>query len=175
MVKGKASKFDTGQKAGALEPPTIQVDKTHPELPREESFGRKTRAKVQGFLTVADQMIPESVGKMEKGAQEGSSTIGAINREAIQVAVKEAEQKVQAMNIIGGGVQKAADLGTQSSTTFDTVYKASNVLDPLKVFDSVVKGLGDVHPYVKVALSVLSWASQVWINIADFRPNANAD
>jgi hypothetical protein len=71
--------------------------------------------------------------------------IGAVDKEAVQAAIKEAAQKVQSMHTIGGGVQKAADLGTQASTSFDTAYKASNVLDPLKVFDSVVKGLGDVR------------------------------
>ncbi|KAM6497663.1 hypothetical protein JOM56_005611 [Amanita muscaria] len=196
MVKGKARKFDTGQNSDALEPPTIQVDKTLPELPREDSFGRRTKAKVQGFFShlrpshsravsrtssedrnsqVAEQKIPESVTEMEQGPQEGSSTVGAIDRKAVQVAVKEAERKVQVMHTMGGGVQKAADLGTQAGTTFDTVYKVSNALDPLKVFDSVVKGLGDVHPHAKVALSVLSWASQVWINIIDFRSNTNTD
>ncbi|KIL60190.1 hypothetical protein M378DRAFT_168473 [Amanita muscaria Koide BX008] len=100
MVKGKARKSDTGQKANALEPPIIQVDKTLPELPREDSFGRRTKAKVQGFLShlrpshsrsvsrtpsedrnnqVADQTIPESVRKMEKSAQEGSSTVRCVS------------------------------------------------------------------------------------------------
>ncbi|KIL55741.1 hypothetical protein M378DRAFT_173384 [Amanita muscaria Koide BX008] len=102
MVKGKARKSDTGQTAEGLEPPTIQVDETRPEsrLPREESFGRKTRAKVQGLLShlrpshsrsvsrtpsedrnsqVTEQTIPESVGKMEKDAQEGSSTVRCVS------------------------------------------------------------------------------------------------
>ncbi|KIL61182.1 hypothetical protein M378DRAFT_13630 [Amanita muscaria Koide BX008] len=164
MVKGKASKSDTGQKANALGPPTIQVDKTLPELPREESFGRRTKAKMQGFLSNNNLVLIRRTLCRDRFAIK----IGAIDREAVQVAVKEAEQKVEAMNTMGGGLQKGADLGPQAGTTFDTVYKASNILDPLKVFDSVVKGLGDVHPYVKVALSVLSWASQVCINIADF-------
>jgi hypothetical protein len=34
------------------------------------------------------------------------------------------------MHPMGGGVQKAVDLGTQVSTAFDTVDKVSNVLDP---------------------------------------------
>ncbi|KAM6497653.1 hypothetical protein JOM56_005601 [Amanita muscaria] len=188
MVKGKARKSDTGQTAEALEPPAIQVDENRPEsrLPREESFGRKTKAKVQCFFSHADQTIPESVRRMEQGVQEGSTDnnlmlighplcrdrstikIGAIDRKAVQVAIKEAERKVQTMHTIGGTVQKTADLEDQASTALDTLDNISNVLDPLKVFDSVVKGLGDVHPYVKVALSVLSWASQGQV---DTRPS----
>ncbi|KIL56157.1 hypothetical protein M378DRAFT_539841 [Amanita muscaria Koide BX008] len=64
------------------------------------------------------------------------------------------------MRMIGGGVQKAIEHGTQSPAVLDKADMAANFLKPLKAFDSVVKGLADVHPYAKVALSVLSWASQ---------------
>ncbi|KAM6493709.1 P-loop containing nucleoside triphosphate hydrolase protein [Amanita muscaria] len=45
-----------------------------------------------------------------------------------------------------------------SSTVSDNDF-----LKPLKAFNSVVKGLADIHPYAKVALSVLSWASQAML------------
>ncbi|KAM6497681.1 hypothetical protein JOM56_005629 [Amanita muscaria] len=49
--------------------------------------------------------------------------------------------------------------GTQSTAVLDKADMAANFLKPLKAFDSVVKGLANVHPYARVALSVLSWAA----------------
>lgn len=45
---------------------------------------------------------------------------------------------------------------------FDATY-----LHPLRLFNTVVKTIADVHPYAKMALGVLSWASQLLLTQAD--------
>ncbi|KIL62156.1 hypothetical protein M378DRAFT_1056075, partial [Amanita muscaria Koide BX008] len=113
-----------------------------------------------------------SVDRASKAGKVGAEDISAnrptvgpvakdvIDKQFVQDAMQASNRQLQVMHTIGGGVQKAAEHGTQSTAVLDKADIAANFLKPLKAFDSVVKGLADVHPYAKVALSVLCWASQ---------------
>ncbi|KAM6491486.1 hypothetical protein JOM56_013055 [Amanita muscaria] len=119
----------------------------------------------------ADQTLPESIGEVGEAADvtAGSVTeLKTINKATVQAAIKEAQEHVEVMHTLGGSLQMGVGLGAQANTGLDKVDTVSNFLQPLKVFDSVIKNLGDLHPYAKIALSVLSWASQVFANTVLF-------
>ncbi|KAM6497762.1 hypothetical protein JOM56_005710 [Amanita muscaria] len=230
--KSKKPKADTGQKTSA-EPPSIRVQETPPELPREASSFRRAMAKAKNlivpssfldhfdpysfdylrfsldlrtavhlpevplrerreYLPVLDTTVIDdkdrsqeikndigeslkpagSVDRASEAAKVGAEDISAnrptvgpvakdvIDKQSLQDAMQASNRQLQVMHTIGGGAQKAAEHGTQSTAVLDKADIAANFLKPLKAFDSVVKGLADVHPYAKVALSVLCWASQ---------------
>ncbi|KIL65683.1 hypothetical protein M378DRAFT_10566 [Amanita muscaria Koide BX008] len=90
----------------------------------------------------------------------------------VQDAIDRAEQRVQTMHTIGSAAQKVAEIGAQGDAGLAKVDTVSDLLQPLKIFDSVVKALGDLHPYVKIALSILSWASQARLCLT---PTINTD
>ncbi|KIL54743.1 hypothetical protein M378DRAFT_734096 [Amanita muscaria Koide BX008] len=120
-----------------------------------------------------------SVDRAPEGAKLGTEDISTnlpmddpvakdeIDKQVLQDVIQESKRQVEDMRTVGGGVQKGADYGTQSTVILDKADMAANFLKPLKAFDSVVKGLSDVHPYAKVALSVLCWASQAIITQAN--------
>ncbi|KAM6497739.1 hypothetical protein JOM56_005687 [Amanita muscaria] len=126
------------------------------------SVGKKM---AEGTTKPTDQTSPESIGKTGEAADVTAVSVTELktsDKATVQTAIKEAQEQVQIMHTLSGGLQTGAKLGTQANTVLDKVDTVSNLLQPLKVFDSVIKNLGDLHPYAKIALSVLSWASQVF-------------
>ncbi|KAM6492821.1 hypothetical protein JOM56_010955 [Amanita muscaria] len=124
------------------------------------------------FVAIKMGSVDRASEKARLGMEDTSATDDPvakdeIDKQVLQDVIQESKRQVEAMRTIGGGVQKAADYGTQSTVILDKADMAANFLKPLKAFDSVVKGLADVHPYAKVALSVLCWASQAIITQAN--------
>ncbi|KIL54179.1 hypothetical protein M378DRAFT_19148 [Amanita muscaria Koide BX008] len=197
------SKKDTGQ--NTIEPPTIRVEETPPELPREGSFRHKTKEKLQKLLSIRpshsraasrapseraksqehlpvldapanpnigdkDRFVPikneclepadRQMGSVDRASEEvrlhtedTSANLPTddpvakdeIDKQVLQDVIQESKRQVEDMRTIGGGVQKGADYGTQSTVILDKADMAANFLKPLKAFDSVVKGLADVR------------------------------
>lgn len=87
--------------------------------------------------------------------RQGLST--AISREDIQAKIESTRQDVSAMGRLTDSETNGAAQASIALNNLDAT------LNPLKTFNSVVKGLSNLHPYAKISLSVLSWASQAII------------
>ncbi|KAG6325881.1 hypothetical protein ID866_13208, partial [Astraeus odoratus] len=64
------------------------------------------------------------------------------------------------MKSISGADRATGALGVMNSG-LDQMDAVTACLQPLRVFDSVINKIADIHPYAKLALSTLSWAAQV--------------
>ncbi|KAG2129048.1 uncharacterized protein EDB93DRAFT_1340734 [Suillus bovinus] len=78
-----------------------------------------------------------------------------------QSALRSAKEDAQRMHPLLGHAETVADVAQNVPTGLDTADNlAATYLGPLRIFDSVIGKLADVHPYAKMALGVLSCASQ---------------
>ncbi|KIO13850.1 hypothetical protein M404DRAFT_446967 [Pisolithus tinctorius Marx 270] len=75
--------------------------------------------------------------------------------------VNVAQQAMVEMKPIPQVWQTAAGLVGQADTAVTTIQSIEAILQPLKLFNSFVTTLSNVHPYVQFALGILTAASQV--------------
>ncbi|KAG6331908.1 hypothetical protein ID866_7178 [Astraeus odoratus] len=105
----------------------------------------------------------------------GSSTAQAIHEDMVSKALEDAKKDIQPVQEVPVTAKQYVNvIGTannvmQQIDTFDATY-----LQPLQTFNIVVKTIADVHPYVRMALGVLSWASQTIITQANRDASINA-
>ncbi|KAG2355056.1 hypothetical protein BDR07DRAFT_1427460 [Suillus spraguei] len=72
------------------------------------------------------------------------------------------------MKPLSGHVASAASNTQNASADLDAAYNFQDTyLQLLRIFDRVIETLSGVHPYAKMALSVLSWAAKVILAQAD--------
>ncbi|KAI6137506.1 hypothetical protein EDD17DRAFT_1747892 [Pisolithus thermaeus] len=64
------------------------------------------------------------------------------------------------------GLQTAAGLVGQANSAMASIQNIEAILQPLRLFNSFVTTLSNVHPYVQFALGILTGASQLLINQA---------
>ncbi|KAI6005454.1 hypothetical protein EDD15DRAFT_2425022 [Pisolithus albus] len=69
--------------------------------------------------------------------------------------------KLSQMGQEGGFAQISVAAITNADAAMARVDTITSYLRPLKVFDTFLNTISNIHPYVKIALGVLSWASQV--------------
>ncbi|KAG2142769.1 uncharacterized protein EDB93DRAFT_1105438 [Suillus bovinus] len=78
-----------------------------------------------------------------------------------QSALREANEAARSMNLLSGPVTSAVSTAQNAPTDLeDACNLGDTYLRPLKIFDSVIRELADVHPYAKVVLGLLSSASK---------------
>ncbi|KAG2144631.1 uncharacterized protein EDB93DRAFT_1337942, partial [Suillus bovinus] len=89
---------------------------------------------------------PKSVDAELRGARDGMQSMGLLGKHATSMA--------------SAAINGPADLDTMDD--FETTY-----LQPLKIIDTVLGKIADLHPYAKMALGVLSIASKIIIAQAE--------
>ncbi|KAI6160428.1 hypothetical protein EDD17DRAFT_807205 [Pisolithus thermaeus] len=72
--------------------------------------------------------------------------------------------KLSQMGLEPGFAQVSVSAITNTDATMAGIDTITSYLQPLKVFDAFVSAISNIHPYVKIALGVLSWASQIIIS-----------
>ncbi|KAG1850387.1 hypothetical protein DFJ58DRAFT_793811 [Suillus subalutaceus] len=78
-----------------------------------------------------------------------------------QSALQIAKEYAQRMHPLSGHAQTVASATQNAPAGLDTADNlAATYLQPLRIFDTVIGKIADVHPYAKMALGVLSCASQ---------------
>lgn len=90
------------------------------------------------------------------------TSLGVEEFTDLQSAIRDAKENTKGMNVLSGRVASGvsatqntpADL--EDACNFEDTY-----LRPLKIFDTVIQALADVHPYAKIALGVLSGAAKI--------------
>ncbi|KIK39900.1 hypothetical protein CY34DRAFT_807748 [Suillus luteus UH-Slu-Lm8-n1] len=85
-----------------------------------------------------------------------------------QSALQNAKEAVQLMKPPSGHMTSGASTAQNASADLETAFNFQDTyLQPLRIFDSVIGTLADVHPYAKIALGVLSCASKMVIAQSD--------
>ncbi|KAI6036041.1 hypothetical protein BKA83DRAFT_1011252 [Pisolithus microcarpus] len=72
--------------------------------------------------------------------------------------------KLSQMGREGGFAQVSVAAITNAEATMARVDTITSYLQPLKIFDAFLNTISNIHPYVKIAMGVLSWASQIIIS-----------
>ncbi|KAG6329902.1 hypothetical protein ID866_9185, partial [Astraeus odoratus] len=81
----------------------------------------------------------------------------------LQAGIDSAQADVSQMRNISGADNVASGL-TVANSALNDIDTVIPCLQPLKVFDSIINKISDIHPYAKLALSVLSAAAQAILN-----------
>jgi hypothetical protein len=107
-----------------------------------------------------------------------------------QLALQNAKQAVKDINLLSGPVGSGVSAAQNAPADLEDVYNVQDTyLQPLKIFDKVIRELADVwphsstvwnrtypvpqvHPYAKIALGVLSCASKVCLFSLTFLSSA---
>ncbi|KIK11844.1 hypothetical protein PISMIDRAFT_19183 [Pisolithus microcarpus 441] len=71
------------------------------------------------------------------------------------------------LNPIPPALQAAVGLVGQADTAMTSIQNIEAILQPLKLFNSFITTLLNVHPYVQLALGILTGVSQLLINQAN--------
>ncbi|KAG2361639.1 hypothetical protein BDR07DRAFT_1377115 [Suillus spraguei] len=78
-----------------------------------------------------------------------------------QSALQTTKEAAKRMKLLSGHVASGASAAQNASADLEAAYDFQDTyLQPLRIFDTVIGKLADVHPYAKMALSVLSWAAK---------------
>ncbi|KAG2367106.1 hypothetical protein BDR07DRAFT_361807 [Suillus spraguei] len=77
-------------------------------------------------------------------------------------ALQDAQQATARMHLLSGPVTTVASIGQDAHAGLDAASSFQDTyLKPLRIFDTVIEKIADVHPYAKMALGVLSYAANV--------------
>ncbi|KAG1836871.1 hypothetical protein DFJ58DRAFT_917517, partial [Suillus subalutaceus] len=120
------------------------------------SHSKDSRGRDPVFLNVdcegASPISDIKVQDTPSGAEQGADP---------QLALQNAKEVVKDMNLLSGAVGSGASAAQNASADLEDAYNFQDTyLQPLRIFDSVIGKLADVHPYAKIALGVLSCASK---------------
>ncbi|KAG2091948.1 uncharacterized protein F5147DRAFT_657781 [Suillus discolor] len=81
-----------------------------------------------------------------------------------QSALREANKAAKGMNTLSGCVTSGVSAAQNAPADLADACKVGDTyLQPLRIFDSVIRKLTDVHPYAKMTLGLLSSASKIVI------------
>ncbi|KAG6328301.1 hypothetical protein ID866_10788 [Astraeus odoratus] len=81
---------------------------------------------------------------------------------ANDVNVENIEKKMESARNTVLHMKHISDPLNEMNFGFNKIDAVAAYIQPLRVFDNVVNKISEVHPYAKVALSILSLAAQVW-------------
>ncbi|KAG6331660.1 hypothetical protein ID866_7427 [Astraeus odoratus] len=133
-----------------------------------ETMVPKEQNKVHGDdgqdIVVRSEMQSGEADATKLTGEPGSGTVQEIREDMLSKALEDAKRGIQQVQNVPGMVTKYTDaVGTANNVmlqidTFNTTY-----LQPLQTFSMVANTLSGVHPFAKMALGVLSWASQTII------------
>ncbi|KAG1843728.1 hypothetical protein C8R48DRAFT_765436 [Suillus tomentosus] len=77
-------------------------------------------------------------------------------------ALREANEAAKGMNSLSGRVTSGLSVAQNAPADLEDACKFGDTyLRPLRIFDSVIGKLADVHPYAKMTLGLLSSASKI--------------
>ncbi|KAG1817021.1 hypothetical protein EV424DRAFT_1513365 [Suillus variegatus] len=88
--------------------------------------------------------------------------------QSVNKALQDAGHGADQMNQIWGHARPVLSAGTKGPAALDNIDSiGTTYLQPLRIFDTVIGTIAEVHPYAKMALGVLSCASKIILAQAD--------
>ncbi|KAI6138501.1 hypothetical protein BKA82DRAFT_4236531 [Pisolithus tinctorius] len=182
--------LDFGKPPGAApsrltsqDPSQVPPESPAPDIETSSSTSQGGLAKIKRFFhqkvqsqqTIATERAHTNTDGSPLGQMEQSLVLGTQNTQrpadetqsepassAVGREVDAAMNAFQDMNRIGCGVMSVVD---DANTQFTDIQNFSDTyLKPFKVFNEIVTALANVHPYAKIALGILSAASNLLIS-----------
>ncbi|KAG6329342.1 hypothetical protein ID866_9747 [Astraeus odoratus] len=89
-------------------------------------------------------------------------TVEQFQEETVSQALEDAKSGIKQVQSGPGDIAGIANNTMSQIDAFNSTY-----LQPLQAFNTVVNTIANLHPYAKMALGVLSWASQAIIDQTD--------
>ncbi|KAG2339592.1 hypothetical protein BDR05DRAFT_938889 [Suillus weaverae] len=87
---------------------------------------------------------------------------GAEEEANTQSALQDAQEAAKRIHPLSGPATTVASVAQDAPVDLDAAYNFQDTyLKPLRIFDSVIGEIADVHPYAKMALGVLSCAAKM--------------
>ncbi|KAG2055098.1 hypothetical protein BDR06DRAFT_356609 [Suillus hirtellus] len=93
------------------------------------------------------------------------SSLGMEQYAYIRAALQDADKAANDMNLLPGPMKSGTRITQNAPADIEDAY--NNYLQPLKIFDTVIGALANVHPYAKIALGGLSGAAKIVLAQAD--------
>ncbi|KAG2362424.1 hypothetical protein BDR07DRAFT_1376502 [Suillus spraguei] len=165
MRKGKSStQADSAQETHIASEATARGSSPRPRGRVGRFLGKvkenvKRRISPRSPTTNVSHEHASSTPNLEVQAAPSGAEVEADIQSALQ-DTQEAAKRINPLSepaITVDSVVQGAQDDLDAVDSFQDTY-----LEPLKIFDSIIGKLADVHPYAKMALGVLSCAAKVW-------------
>lgn len=90
-----------------------------------------------------------------------------LNQEVVNERIQDAARGISGIRPVSGVVHNTASNTDYVQTVLNEIDIWTAILRPLKTFNSVAGRIGEIHPYLKGAVTILTGASQIIIDQAD--------
>ncbi|KAG2136565.1 uncharacterized protein EDB93DRAFT_1106780 [Suillus bovinus] len=90
-----------------------------------------------------------------------------LNPEVVNERIRDATRGITDIRLVSGNAKNAVSATGKVQTVLNEVDMWTAILGPLKTFNSVADRIGDIHPYLKGTMTILTGASQIIIDQAD--------
>ncbi|KAG1837504.1 hypothetical protein DFJ58DRAFT_145428 [Suillus subalutaceus] len=155
--KGNSSRVSTQQTHTSSE--GTARESSHRPRGRVGRFLQKVKGGVNSLRTSRSKNSRSHSPVPQNGR--ASSTSAAPSRVQVEADAQSAREAVEDMHSLPGHATTVVSLFQGAREDLDTADKFQDTyLEPFKVFDDVIGKIADVHPYAKMALGVLSSASE---------------
>lgn len=151
---------------GALSTPNIEVQKIIPVaakgvVPKLVAVQDPNTPDVKEGTVPASQFQSTPSGVKERDVAPSRAENGTEPQSA-DAALQAARKATRDMKILGGRVENMISAVRDGPADLDTADNFQNTyLKPLRIFDSIIEEITDIHPYAKMALGALSCASKI--------------
>ncbi|KAG1889719.1 uncharacterized protein F5891DRAFT_1282778 [Suillus fuscotomentosus] len=153
----------------------------HPDIetPNETNTAERRgrpRGKICGLLGRVKNGVVKKISRSKfndsrshNPAQDTSTVVQqGADPQSVNKALQDAGHGADQMNQIWGHARPVLSAGTKGPAALDNIDSiGTTYLQPLRVFDTVIGTIAEVHPYAKMALGVLSCASKIILAQAD--------
>ncbi|KAG2054385.1 hypothetical protein BDR06DRAFT_1050198 [Suillus hirtellus] len=131
--------------------------------------------KVHRFLRKIKDGVTKKIPKRSKNlhsrdpVQDTSAVVQQVpDPQSVNKALQDAGHGADQMNQIWGHARPVLSAGKKGPAALDDADSIETTyLQPLRIFDTVIGTMAEVHPYAKMALGVLSCASKIILAQAD--------
>ncbi|KAG2158604.1 uncharacterized protein EDB93DRAFT_1334537, partial [Suillus bovinus] len=85
-----------------------------------------------------------------------------VEADSTKSALRNARKKEKGIHPLPKPAETAVSVAGDAESDLDDVDSFDDTyLEPLKIFDSIIDKIADLHPYAKIALGVLSWTAKI--------------
>ncbi|KAG1901391.1 uncharacterized protein F5891DRAFT_1029204 [Suillus fuscotomentosus] len=146
--------------------PDIETpNKTHTAEPRGRPRGKICRllGKVKNGVVKKISRSKFNDSRIRDAVQDASTVVQqGADPQSVNKALQDAGHGADQMKQIGGYARPVLSAGKKGPAALDSIDSfGTTYLQPLRIFDTVIGTIAEVHPYAKMALGVLSCASKI--------------
>ncbi|KAG2335671.1 hypothetical protein BDR05DRAFT_1006571 [Suillus weaverae] len=171
MRKGNSSKDSTRQTPTSNEPtagasshrPRGKVGRLLQKIKRGAKDGaKKLTLRSNDSRNPVPQNVDHELASSTPNIDVQAAPSGVEEEAITQSALQDAQEAAKRIHPLSGPAITVASVAQDAPADLDAAYNFQDTyLKPLRIFDSVIGEIADVHPYAKMALGVLSCAAKM--------------